>query len=249
MRIHYRTGLIALLLLATTACGARTPAARATPDELYQRGVELFERRRWAEAIDTFERLLLDYPGSPRTQDARFHIAEAQFHRREYVTAAAEYVRLAMDYPAGPYAARARVRACESYYELSPRPQLDQTYTQAAIDHCQSLTHYYPGTEHAQRGEQVVHELREKLAEKAFSGGEFYLRRRAYDSAVIYYEDVVRAHPGSSFAPRALARLVEVYGTLGYVEEAEAARERLLREYPTSAEARQVQGISLATGT
>jgi outer membrane protein assembly factor BamD len=248
LRSH-KAGLIAVLLVALTACSARAPQPRATADELFERGLQQYERRRWTEAIATFERLLIEYPGGARTQEVRFYIAEAYFGRQEYVTAAAEFARLAQDYPGGEYAARSRLRACEAYYELSPQPQLDQAYTTAAIDHCGTLAQYYPGTEYATRGDAIVFELREKLARKIFTSGEFYNRRRAYDSAVIYYEDVVSLHPQSSFAPRALLRLVEVYQTLGYVEEAEAARERLLREYPGSAEARAAEGISIATGS
>jgi outer membrane protein assembly factor BamD len=249
MRNGYRTGVAAVLVAVLAGCGARSPQVRTTPEDLFRQGMEQFERRRWSESIETFERLVLEFPGTPRIQEARFHIGEAYYHRREYVSAAAEFMRLVSDYPTGPFASRARARGCDAYFALSPRPELDQSYTTAAIEHCSSVAQLYPGTEEGERARQRISELEEKLAQKAYASGEFYLRRRAPDSAIIYYEDVVRAYPATSYAPRALLRLVEVFRSLGYVEEAEAARERLMREYPGTAEARQAQGMSLATGT
>jgi outer membrane protein assembly factor BamD (BamD/ComL family) len=81
-----------------------------------------------------------------------------------------------------------------------------------------------------------------RLAAKTFQGGDWYQRRRAYDSALIYYEDVVRLYPRTSYAPRALRRMMEVYDALDYDEEMEETRARLLRLYPESPEARALAG-------
>jgi outer membrane protein assembly factor BamD (BamD/ComL family) len=58
---------------------------------------------------------------------------------------------------------------------------------------------------------------------------------------VVYFEEVVTEYPDTTIAPGALEQLVETYSRLGYVEDAEDARERLLREYPQSPEAQAMQ--------
>ncbi|HEX8904836.1 MAG TPA: outer membrane protein assembly factor BamD, partial [Longimicrobiaceae bacterium] len=73
---------------------------------------------------------------------------------------------------------------------------------------------------------------------KAYLNGMFYLRRQAYDAAVIYFNDTANGFPDTPWAPAALARIVEAYRKINYREEAEEARQRLLRDYPQSAEAR-----------
>ena len=134
----------------------------------------------------------------------------------------------------------------ESYFRLSPRSELDQEYTRAAIDHCQSLIAYYPTSESAERAQQIVVELRDKLAKKMLENAQFYYQRNAVDPAILYLEDVVREYPESSSAPKALLRLVQIYREIGYEEEAEEAKQRLLRDYPNTAEAQQAKAISLA---
>ena len=140
-----------------------------------------------------------------------------------------------------PRALEARFQTCEAYYRLSPRPALDQEYTVSAMIHCQSIPEYYPGTEYAEQAQEYVVELRGKLAQKAYETGMFYFRRRAYDSAGVDFEDVVDQYADTPAAPAALGQLVETYTRIGYVEDAEEARERLLEEYPQSPEAQQVR--------
>jgi outer membrane protein assembly factor BamD len=247
--IHAVAALLLVLAMAS-GCASRSPALeRLTPDAMMERGLREYEARRYTDAVRTLERLTFEHPTHPRHQEARYILADAYLKRKEYLTAAGEFVRLASDYPTGVYAAAARLGVCEAYYNLSPPVQLDQQYTQAAVEHCRALMLYFPQSEHAERAQAIAKEMEDKLAEKVFVGGEFYFRRKAYDPAIIYYEDVLEDYPGSAVAPRALLRIVQAYNEKGYREEAEAARERLLREYPHTAEARQAREISIAGGT
>ena len=236
-----------LLAVVLGACGARIPIVeRLEADELYARAVERLEARRWDDAVEAFERFVYRFPGDPRQQQARFRLAEAYFGKREYLTAGVEYTRFAGDYPNSEWSDDARFGACRAYFELAPRPSLDQQYTESAIEHCRTMAEYYPESEFAPRARELVAELTNRLALKHFEMAEHYFRRRAYDSALMGYNDVLAFFPGTPAAPRALLRMVEVYDRLGYAEEQEETRARLLREYPSSEEARQVQQQAVA---
>ena len=100
------------------------------------------------------------------------------------------------------------------------------------------LVDLFPDSEYAEDAARIVDELWHRLAEKTYDGGRWYQRRRAYDSALIYFEDVVRLYPRTSYAPRALHRMIEIYEILEYDTEIEETRARLVREYPDSPEAR-----------
>jgi outer membrane protein assembly factor BamD len=234
-------GLAAGVVLAVIlgACGGRdVPLTELAPEDLWAQGIEEYNRGRWSEAIRYFDRFILVGGIDPRVHQARFYSAEAHFNRREYVTAASRFASLAGDLGRADLAAQARMMACRSYYELSPDPQLDQEYTRAAIDHCQALTDYFPDSEYTPEASRIVAEMWNRLAAKAFQSGDWYLRRRAYDSALIYFEDVVRLYPRTTYAPRALRRMMDVYEILDYDDELEETRARLLRAYPDSPEAR-----------
>ena len=234
------TGL-ALLLLA--GCGSRqTSLAELGAEELWVRGIEEFNDEDWEDAIRYLDRYSLVGGSDPRVYQARYYVAQAHFNDGEYVTAATEASRLAGDLGRLDLADDARFLACDAYRELSPRPQLDQEYTRAALEHCSALVDYFPDSEFAGPATEIVNDMWSKLAEKVFEAGDWYQRRRGYDSAIIYFEDVVDRYPNTAWAPRALGRIIEIYGILEYEEEEQEARQRLLQSYPDSEAAREHGG-------
>lgn len=248
MKRVFRTAAAAAVLFMMGACASSGAGQLEAldADALYAAGEDAVRGGDWRDAIEAFERFTLQFPTHPRVQEARYRLGEARMHEEEYITAANEFSRLADDFPAGPWADDARFKVCEAYFELSPHPQLDQEYTRGALDHCQSLISYYPDSEYVPRAREMMQELTNKLADKLFQAGEFYYKRGAIDSAIIYYESTVDQYPGAATAPRALLRLYEAYQELGYTSDAETVRERLLRDFPDSAEAERVRGGAAA---
>jgi len=239
----------ALCFCILAACGPRGPRLDTLEaDPLFERGIEALRSEKWSQAIEAFERFALVFASHPRAAEARYRLAEAFMGREEYVTAAMEFNRLANDFPAGPWADDARHMVCVAYYELSPPTDLDQQYTRSAIDHCQSLITYYPDSEHVAKARERIEELTNRLAEKEFNTADFYFRKQAYDSSIIYFQTAVRDFPQTVWAPRALARLHEAYVILKYQDEAQQARDRLLKEYPDSPEAKRL-GAAVPTDT
>jgi len=227
-----------LIAFAVGGCAARPQnLTLLSPDDMYGRAVAAMESRDFDEAIGLLDLFVIQYLGDPRAPEARMLLGDAHMEKREYATAAVHFQRLINDYPLHPRVLEARFRTCDAYYLLSPRPPLDQEYTVSALAHCESLAAYYPGTEEANSANVRVAELREKLAAKSFNTAMHYFRRRAYDAAVVYFLQVVDQYPNSSVAPTALEQLAETYSRIGYVEDAEETRQRLLRDYPQSPEA------------
>jgi len=233
-------------LLGVSCATAGPRLAQLTPEELFAFGQERAEAGKWRDAIAAFERFVFEHQTHPRYQEARFELSSAHFGAKEYITAATEYARLAMDFPAGPWADESRFGVCDSYYRLSPRVELDQEYTTAAIEHCEALLSYHPDSPLVPKAQEMIKELRDKLAEKMFRAAAWYERRRAVDPAIKYYKSTVDTYPAAGTAPRALLRLVRIYELLQYQDEAQAAKDRLLKEYPASAEAKGLEKGTVA---
>jgi len=239
--------VLAVLMTAGACAGNGVQVQNLPPDDLIQQGMTSLNGRDWSDAVSAFERFIVQHPSHPRNQEARFRLAQAHFGKKEYVTAATEYARLAGDFPAGPYADDSRFGVCEAYARLSPKPALDQEYTRAAMEHCRSLETYYPTSEFVKRAQEILIDMNNKLAEKQYEAGDFYMKRGLIDSAILYFDATVQEYPASRWAPRALLRLYEAYNRLSYKEEADQVRARLLRDYPTSAEAKQLSERAVTT--
>ena len=233
-----RAALALLVAAALPGCALfRTPPP-LTVESAYTQGMEAFNAGRYGRAAELLGQFVPNAAADPRLKGALMALGRAHLETRDYISATSSFLRVATEFPRDPEAADARFGLCDAYHRLSPRPQLDPEYTHAAITYCESFASIYPGTEQARQAQQWVAEMRGKLAEKAYQNGFFYFRRGLYDAAVVYFNDVLAQFPESSSAAPALARLVEAYGRMGYREEEAAARARLLRDYPQSAEAR-----------
>lgn len=238
MTKRFKTIFTAALMTATAACaspGTGSKIKKIDPATLYQQATDKLAAHKWAESVRLFERFTLEYPTDPRYQEARFHIGQAHFGAKEYITAATEFGRLATDYPAGPYADDAQYNVCDSYSRLSPAVELDQQYTQSAIDQCNILVSYFPSSPFLAQAANTIAQLTDKLAQKMYNTGDYYFRRKVYDSAILYYDLSAKTYPGSSFAPKSLQRMIDAYKVLGYATEESATRARLLKDYPQAA--------------
>lgn len=246
---RFRRAALALLAAASlSGCAVFATPPPLTPDRAYQQGMEAYQAGRYARAAELLGQFIPAAGADPRLQEALMTLARAQMETGQYVSAAAAYLRVATQFPTAPEAVDARFGMCDAYHQLSPRPQLDQQYTHGAIAHCQSFAANYPDHARAAQAREWVAELRGTLGEKAYLNGFFYFRRGLYDAAVMYFQRVVADYPETAAAPKALMRMVESYDRMGYREEEEAARERLLREYPQSAEARGLAPAETADG-
>ena len=76
--------------------------------------------------------------------------------------------------------------------------------------------------------------LKENIAAKHMSVGLFYLNRKNYLAALKRYQIVIDEHSQSKYTPEALHRLVEIYYSLGMIEEAKKTASVLSYNYPKS---------------
>ncbi|HEU4885149.1 MAG TPA: outer membrane protein assembly factor BamD [Longimicrobium sp.] len=233
-----RAALALLMAAALPGCAIfRTPPP-LTVESAYAQGMEAYNAGRHRRAVELLGQFVTNAGADPRLKGALMALGRSNLEIRDYVAATSQFLRVATEFPRDPEAQDARFGLCDAYHRLSPRPQLDPEYTQAAITYCESFASIYPGTPQAGQAQQWVVEMRGKLAEKAYQNGFFYFRRGLYDAAVVYFNDVLAQFPETPWASAALARQVDAYGRMGYKEEEAAARARLLRDYPQSPEAR-----------
>ena len=233
------TGAIALGFAASCASGGGA-LPQMGPDSLLDFALQAMEDDDLDDAVAALERFVFSFPGSPRRQEARYQLAVVYHRRKEYISAANEFERLAADYPTGPYADDAQFGVCESYYELSPEPQLDPEFTQLGIQHCEAVVQYHPDSPDVPRAIELRDEMIEKLATKKLLQARTYVRLQGWDSAIIYFESLLRQFPESEAVPKALYGLYQAYDKVGDTEGVDRVRQRLLQEYPDTEEARRV---------
>jgi outer membrane protein assembly factor BamD len=215
---------------------------------LYRLAQQEVEEDDLGDAEETLDRLLLGFPEFDSLAEASLLLGDTYFDDEKYITAASQYSRFTARFPNHPQVPRASFRVCESYGNLSRKSQRDQQPTGEALNVCRNVAAQYFGNPYADSAATIAGEMIAKLAKRKYEEARFYMRIDAWDGAVIYFEDLVEEYPETEWAPRALAGIMEAYGEiaknspdLGYEQEIEIARERLLTTYPLSPEAERVR--------
>lgn len=230
-----RRGAFVAAVLLAGGCGGgpRAPVPVIPADTLYTHAMRHYRRGDCTRAREGFRQLAAGLPANaPALAEAWYYQAECDYADGLHLEASRQFRRVADEHGAHPLAADALLRAGDAQAELWTDPELDPEYGRAAITTYQELAARFPESRAAARARPKVIRLMEMFADKEYGTGLFYLRLKAYDSAVLYFKSVVADYPQSRFAPRALLKLVDVYRILEYAEERRETCEHLRRYYP-----------------
>ncbi len=249
-----RRGILILLPFLAAACahGAPTsaPATTVTPvasargatpgllDSLWARLDSAHARGKWDEVVTLADRFSLEVPpGDARVTRAHLYRGDAYFGKHDYLQAAREFRRVSDENPLDALAPEGLLRVGDSYARLWRRAELDATYGQTALATYQELLTRYPGSDAAKQAQAHIIELNDKFALKAFKSAQYYMRLKAYDSAIIYLKDLVVSYPRAAVVPAALVRLIAAYRALNYQEDVQETCEYLRKYHATDADA------------
>src|SRR3989449_9529940 len=239
MTMQRKIGVLALAVAMSgmAACHPHGRAPRAAPvvqpDVDLARALDLFRHGDFRRAQVILQRVSFELPrGSPELARARSYTGESWFQAGDYVQAASEFRKVADEFPTTEYAPLALLRAGDANLRLWPRPELDPASGETALAIYQELAGRFPDSDAAARARLHVRRLENQFAEKIYKTGIFYLRRKAFDSAIIYFKDVIANYPTTARASDALLRLVDSYRAIGYKQELHETCEHLRRFYP-----------------
>lgn len=235
-------GKLLIIGLLVAACGGnnsgQAPAPLGGPaavDSLWKLVQDHYRHGRWEKAGTEIERLLLEVsPGDPRIVTAHFLLAETYFAQNDHIRAAREFRKVSDETPNDSLAPEALMRAGDVYADLWRRPELDPSYGQTALATYQELLNRYPNAPAMARTRERIAGLNNQFAEKAYKAAVFYLRLKAYDSAILYLRDLLATYPRAEIAPDALVRLIEAYHAIGYSEEEKETCGYFRQNHPTA---------------
>ena len=221
-----RGGLLAGVV-AISACrggGFRIDRFAGETTPLFEAGVRELNLRHWENAILAFEKLSTDLPARdtllPRSQ---FLLGKARSGNLEHLLAAQAYNKVAENYPEDSLADDAMFEGAREYQRLWRSPELDSQYGTTAQATFRTLVAVYPNSPRRKDAEREIAVLDEMFATKEYLAGYYYLRRKAYDPAILYFKTVVNTYPGSARTRDAYLRMVESYRVIRYKEEAAEA--------------------------
>lgn len=234
------------VVTALIACACQPtfrPQSYQSNEALYKASLAEFKRGHWDNAVDGFEKLSMDLPARDTLMPRVYwYLGAAHDKRGEHLLAAQSFTRLAETFPDDSLGDAALLAAGRAYAKMWRKPELDPTYGETAENTLRTMLALYPNSSLRDAAQHEIDHLEEMFARKSYDIGMHYLRRHAYDSAIIYLKDVVDKYPSTNAAHDAYLRLVEAYRQINYKADAVEACNTARQQYPTDREVRQLCG-------
>lgn len=245
--------LLFLLLCLTLAAGgcARVKgifkdddANEGLPAEtLYDKGHRSMQNGNWSSALETYKRLIAQYPYGPYTEQAMIESAYAQYKaglNEEAISSIDRFIRTYPTHRNTPYMyyLRGLVNSnrdtvfLQKVWTLDPSRR-DLATPQQAFNDFGIVVQRYPNSRYAADAEQRRQALRNLFSRHEIEVALYYLRRGAWVAAANRAKALLEMYPQTLYQNDAVATMGEAYTRLGNQTLADDARRVLQQNDPT----------------
>ena len=147
-------------------------------------------------------------PYSEVGPQAQMKIGEARMKQKDYPLAAKAYEVAVDRYSDRPVvAADAFYKAGIAYDKQSLKAEYDQTTAGRAIETFNDFMTLYPEDSRVPDARKKISNLKVEQARGNFDIAEYYEKRKKFQGALIYYNEVLTLDPGSTYADKARERI------------------------------------------
>jgi outer membrane protein assembly factor BamD len=227
-------GMTALAPLLS-GCGSSSTAtnvANGPVEELYNNGVDALNARRFSSADDQFNAVQQNYPYSSWAVNAQLMSGYSEYLQNKYTDAIGTLDRFIQLHPVHRDVAYAYYLRALCYYEQIADIERDQKGTEQAMNALREVVTRFPDTSYATDAKLKIDLCVDHLAGKEMEIGRYYQKQHLYEAAIGRYQRVVDDFQTTNHVPEALARLTEVYLTLGLKDQARKTAAVLGYNYP-----------------
>ena len=165
------------------------------------------------KAVEVFQAVVDDGPFSEYGELAQYKLGLSHLALGEYEQAVGAFQQLIDRYPSSALIDDARFQMAQASLKGTFKPGYDSHPTDQAITELETFVETYPTNSRSAEAISRLQTLRERRAQHDFEVAQFYERRTLYDSALIYYQEVVSRYAQTSWAPKALARIQALHPT------------------------------------
>ncbi|PRZ00916.1 outer membrane protein assembly factor BamD [Marinilabilia salmonicolor] len=171
--------LLAVVLLAS--CSEYQKILKSTDYDLkYEKALEYYEEGDYMRASTLLQELISVFMGTARAEEAHYKYANSLYKMRDYISSVHFFREFVKKYPNSEYAEESQFMVGANYYQMSPKPRLDQTDTQNAIESLELFLSLYPQSEMADEAVVMIEEMEEKLVYKSYLSAKLYYHLGTY---------------------------------------------------------------------
>ena len=202
--------------------------------EAYKEGMEALDSGDVLYAAKKFNEAEILFPQANSAPQSALMAAYSYYTQDYYGDAIAELQRFLKVYPTSKDLGYVYYLLAICYYEQIVDEKKDLQSIINAKKNFNIILKNYPNTEYAIDAEFKIDLIDDILAAKEMYLGRYYFDKKKWISAINRFREIIDNYDTTIYAEEALHRLVEVYYTIGLVDEAEKYAQLLGYNYQSS---------------
>jgi len=197
--------ILLVVTLLATSCSEYTKLQKSKDNDLkFLKAKEYYEKKKYMQAATLFESVLPFFRGGEKGEESLYLLAMSYLKNRDYLTAKNYFSSYSRNYPKSKYAEDCKFYTGYCYYKDSPNVKLDQSATKKGIEEFSMFIELYPESAYITEVLNMVNELQEKLAYKAFLNASLYYKMgnymgNNYLAAIITATNAIKEFPSNKY--------------------------------------------------
>ena len=180
-------------------------------NQKFNKGKELFDKGKYTRATAEFDYILLNDRGSDIGVQARFYQAETLYMLEQFDKAISSYQKVLQFSDDSDKIELSKFKICKCYFDLSNQHNRDQSNNDLALEKLQYFIDQYPSSSYLKEAESYIATLRNKKAEKIYQTARLYLKLKEFNSALIYFDEVLKSYYDTPTADDARISIIFLY--------------------------------------
>ena len=209
-----------LTVLTVIACAPRQSLISLEADAEYERAMSFFENKKYAQAIQGFERILFYHPSSEFVDDAQYWLGRTYLEQKQYDQAIIEFDYLIRNFPKSAQLEQAYFHRARAHLFGAPSYEKDLSDLKIAIRLFDEFLTRFPNSEYTDDVRKEILSARDLLAKKELENGKLYEKLKETNAALLYYEHIMNNYPETASAGEARYRSAQLREQMGETEKA-----------------------------
>ncbi len=188
------------LVLLVSSCSEYDKLLKSQDyDHIYKKTKEFYANGKYTQAAGLIEKILPHFKGTTQSEELDYLHAKCYYEIGDYVMASHYFETFVKTYLTSKHADETDFLMGYCYYKLSPRPELDQSYTYNALNAFTLHKTRFPNSKHNKECDKLSKELNEKLAKKSYLSAKLYFKLEQYKAAIVTIGNSLENFPDTKF--------------------------------------------------
>ncbi len=185
-------------------------------DLKYNKAFYFYNKGSYTKAGGIFDQLAPMTRGTRRADSVFYFQAMTQYKLNDFIISGHYFNAFVETFGNSKFIEEAAYMEAYCYYMQSPRPELDQTSTNQALDAFKLYVIRYPSSPRIPDCNRYIEELNEKLMEKSYLSAQLYYNLDDYKAAVVSLGNCLADFPDSKHREEIMFKLLKAKYMLAY---------------------------------